>query len=182
MSWLGNLVVVSVGAAALGMMMNTVPDYNSSFQPLAVFANDEGVGDSSLFRAELKGLRTADRVVYQSFGQEVSRDTSAVFLVAELDITGGSSSRPLQAVWRGATGRQYNQSARVENAPRDLSLRSVEPGLTDRVIAIFELPEDEIVGGRLGVMPLGTTAGEIMMHFPKVESLPQRQAMLRLGS
>lgn len=180
MSGIGKWVVAAAGAVVLGMMMNTVPNYNSSFQPAKVFADEGGVGDSSLFHAQLIGLKTAGTIAYQSFGQEISRDTSATFLVAELTVTGRSSSRQLQAIWLGSTGRQYNQSGRLQNAPRDLSARAVEPGLTDRAIAIFELPEDEIVGGKLGLMPRGVTAGGIIMHFSGPDTLPQKQAMLRL--
>ena len=175
-----NLLSVILGAVALGAMMNTIPDYNSSFQPFAVVADDDGVGQGRLFTAELVGLKTAGIVSYTRFGEDVSRDTSATFLVADLSITGRSESRQLEAIWLGATGRQYNQTARLEDAPRNLSTVRVEPGLTDRAIAVFEVPEDEIVGGQLALIPRGRFPMDSAVHFAGPASVPEKQAELRL--
>src|SRR5690606_30409652 len=81
MSIVTNLLPVILGAVALGVMMNTTPDYNSSFQPFAVVADDGEEGQGRLFTAELVGLKTAGTVSYTRFGEDVSRDTSATFLV-----------------------------------------------------------------------------------------------------
>ena len=180
MSHIGNLLAIGVGAVALGTMMNTVPDYNASFQPIAVSADSENLADARLFKAKLLSLKTADVISFVQFGKEVSRDTSAVFLVAELSITGQSESRYLRAIWRGTTGRQYSQSTRTEDAPHELSGARFEPGLTDRVIAIFELPPDEIVGGRLGVLPRGVAVGDSIVHFAIADTMPEKHALLRL--
>ena len=180
MNIFGNLMAVLLGGVALGAMMNTVPDYNSSFQPFAVFAGKDGVGQGRQFTAELTALKRADAISYTRFREDVSRDTSATFLVAELSIAGRSESRQLEAIWLGATGRQYSQSARLEDAPRNLSSARFEPGLTDRTVAIFELPEDEIVGGRLALAPRGSMVMDSVVHFSGPAIMPENQPMLRL--
>ena len=180
MKYLGNLVAVLLGVAALGAMISTVPDYNSSFQPFAVFTDEDGVGRGRQFTAELVGLKTANTIAYTQFGQDISRDTSATFLVAELSITGQSESRQLQAIWVGATGRQYSQTARLDDAPRNLSTARFEPGLTDLAVAVFELPEDEIIGGRLGLFPRGSAIMDSAVHFAQPTTMPESQATLRL--
>ena len=180
MKYPGNLVAVLLGVAALGAMISTVPDYNSSFQPFAVFADEDGIGRGRQFTAELVELKTADRISYTQFGQDISRDTSATFLVAELSVTGQSESRQLQAVWLGATGRQYSQTARLDDAPRSLSIARFEPDLTDRTVAVFELPEDEIVGGRLGLFPRGSAIMDSAVHFPPPKTVPKSRETLRL--
>src|SRR5690606_21454356 len=119
-------------------------------------------------------------ISYTRFGEEVSRDTSATFLVANLSITGRSESRQLEAGWVGATGRQYSQSARLEDAPRNLPSARLEPGLTDRTVAVFELPEDEIDGGRLGLVTRGNFAMDSAVHFYGPTTVPEKQALLRL--
>lgn len=180
MNSLAGLLAVLLGAAALGTMMSTVPDYNSSFQPFAVYADKDGIGQGRLFTAELVGLKTAGVISYTRFGEDVSRDTSATFLVADLSITGRSESQQLEAVWVGATGRQYGQSARLDDAPRNLSSARFEPGLTDRTVAVFEVPGDEIVGGRLGLVTRGSMVMDSAVHFAKPERMPEMQAVLRL--
>ena len=176
----GNIAVVLLGAAALGGMMNTVPDYNSSFQPFSIFADQDGIGKGRQFTAELTGLKSAKVISYAQFGQEVSRDSSATFLIAELSITGQTESRQLEAIWLGATGRQYSQSARLEDAPRNLSSARFEPGLTDRTIAVFEMPEDEIVGGRLVLAPRASMVMDGAVYFAEAEAAPANHEMLRL--
>ncbi|MGB3539429.1 MAG: hypothetical protein WBA42_14825 [Mesorhizobium sp.] len=181
MSHLANLMAVALGGAMLGAMMNTLPGYDSSFQPFAVDASENGVGQGRLFTAELIGLRSAGAISYERYGKNVVRDTSATFLVAELAISAREESRQIEAVWLGATGRQYNQSTRLENVPRGLSQARFEPRLTDRPLAIFELPDDEIVGGRLVLMARGSMRMDSAVHFASPALAPERQAMLRLG-
>ncbi|WP_315928473.1 hypothetical protein [Mesorhizobium sp. SP-1A] len=181
MSRLANLVAVVLGGGMLGTMMNTLPGYDSSFQPFAVHSDENGVGQGRLFTAELIGLSSAGAVSYTRYGKNVVRDTSATFLVAELSISAREESRQVEAIWLGATGRQYNQSARLEDAPRVLSEARFEPGLTDRPLAVFELPDDEIAGGRLVLMARGSMLMDSAVHFAPPASAPEKQAMLRLG-
>jgi len=181
MSRVGNLAALLLGGAALGAMMSTVPDYNSSFRPFFVSANKAGIGEGRGFSARLLGLKTADVIAYTRFGQPMSYDTSAIFLVAEVSITGRSESRQLEAVWFGATGRQYRPSARLEDVPHGLSSASFEPGLEDRAVAVFELPQDEIIGGQLGLAPRGAGPGDRIVRFSGPETMPSKQAILRLA-
>ena len=68
MNTLGDLVAILLGGAALGTMVSTVPDYNSSFQPFAVVADEDGLGQGRNFPAELIGFRRADAISYTQFG------------------------------------------------------------------------------------------------------------------
>ncbi|WP_054308581.1 hypothetical protein [Mesorhizobium sp. 1M-11] len=180
MNHLVNLVVVVLGGGFLGMMMNTLPGYDSSLQPFSVHAGENDVGQGRLFTAELTGLRSSGTISYAQFGKEVVRDTSATFLVAELAISAREMSQEVEAIWLGATGRQYSQSARLENIPRGLSSARFEPGLKDRAFAVFELPDDEIAGGQLVLMARGSMLMDSAVHLPAPKVLPGRQASLRL--
>lgn len=128
MSRLVNLLAVLFSAGFLGAMMNTLPDYNSSFQPFGVHAGKNGVGQGRLFTAKLNGLRSAGAISYTDHGTDVVRDTSATFLVAELAIGARKESRQVEAIWLGATGRHYSQTVRVGNAPCNRSLRNARIG------------------------------------------------------
>lgn len=180
MNRLVNLMVVVFGGGFLGMMMNTLPTYDSSFQPFSVHAGENGVGEGRLFTTELTGLRLSGTVSYTQFGKEVVRDTSATFLVAELAVSARERSQQVEAVWLGATGRRYAQSARLEDIPRALSSAWFEPGLKGKALAVFELPDDEIAGGQLVLMPRGNKLMDSAVHLPAPNVLPARQASLRL--
>ena len=73
MSRPASLLAVLFGAGFLGTMMNTLPGYNSSFQPFGVHADENGVGRGRLFTAKLDGLRSAGAISYTAHGEEVAR-------------------------------------------------------------------------------------------------------------
>ncbi|MCO5082326.1 MAG: hypothetical protein M9955_11795 [Rhizobiaceae bacterium] len=179
MTHLANLLAVLLGVG-FGVMMNTLPDYNSSFQPFGVGADENGVGRGRLFTAKLAGLSSAGEISYPAFGADIVRDTSATFLVAEISIAARKESRQVEAIWLGATGRQYSQTVRIENAPRDLPTAWFQPGLEDRVRAVFELPEDEIAGGALVLMAQGDPILDSAVRLPAPAAPPEKQDMLRL--
>ncbi|MBS7543999.1 hypothetical protein [Ancylobacter oerskovii] len=180
MNHLASLVAVVLGGGMLGTMMNTLPGYDRSFQPFSVRADDSNFGQGRLFTAELGGLRSAEAISYTQYGKDVVRRTSATFLVVELAISAREESRQMEAIWLGATGRQYSQSARLENAPRTLSSVVFQPGLTDKALAMFELPEDEIVGGRLVLMARGNAVMDSAVYFVPPATAPEKQALLRV--
>jgi hypothetical protein len=180
MKQIADLLVVLFGGGALGAMMNSLPDYNSSFQPFSVEAAANGVGQGRLFTAELTGLKSAGAISFVKNGATVIRDTSAVFLVAELTIGARRESRQVEAIWLGATGRQYSQSVRVEDAPHTLSPAWFQPGLSDKILAVFELPDDEIVGGRLALTARGDPILDSAVHFASPATAPEKQDILRL--
>ena len=180
MNHLANLLAALLGAGFLGLMMNTLPDYNSSFQPFGVHADENRVGQGRLFTAELGGIRSAGAISYTVNGTDVVRDTSATFLIAELSIAARKESRQVEAIWLGATGRQYSQTVRLENAPRVLSSLWFQPGLKDKALAVFELPDDEIAGGLLALMARGNPIMDSAVHLAPPATLPERQDTLRL--
>lgn len=180
MKHLANLVAALLGAGFLGAIMNTLPDYNSSFQPFGVHADENGVGQGRLFKAKLVGLRSAGAISYAAFGTDVVRDTSATFLVAELSIGAHKESRQIEAIWLGATGRQYSQTIRIENVPHTLLSAWFQPGLEDTALAVFELPDDEIAGGTLALLARGDPILDSAVHFTAPPTLPEKQDLLRL--
>jgi hypothetical protein len=180
MSHLANLLVVLIGGGLLGFMMNTLPDYNSSFQPFSVHADTNGVGQGRLFTAEMTELETARAISYAHHDAEIVRDTSAIFLVAKLAITARQESQQIEAIWLGATGRQYNHSMRLEDAPRALPSLWFQPGLNGKAHAMFELPKDEISGGRLVLMASGNPIMDSAVYFEPPATWPENQGTLRL--
>jgi len=177
---LASVLIVLLGGGILGVLMSTLPSYDSSLRPIAVHADAKGVGQGRLFAAELKGLTSADAISYAWAGTETVRDTSATFLVAELSVTALRKSLMIEAVWLGATGRRYSQSARVENAPRTLPSTWFQPGLHDTTRAVFELPEDEIPGGQLVLTARGNAILDSAVHLSAPATPPQKRDTLRL--
>lgn len=180
MKHLGSVLVVLLGGAILGGLMTTLPSYDSSFRPIAVQADANGIGQGRLFAAELTGLTSASGISYRKGSTDTVRDTSATFLVAELSVTARQKSLQVEAVWLGATGRRYRQSARVEDAPRTLPAVWFQPGLHDTTRAVFELPDDEIAGGQLVLTARGNDILDSAVHLPAPATPPQKRGMLRL--
>ncbi|KXF74683.1 hypothetical protein ATN84_22575 [Paramesorhizobium deserti] len=144
-----NIAIVLVGGALLGVMMQTAPDYNSVVQPFRSHLATGETGEARSFRARFTGARLAERIAFRRFGRDLVRDTDGVFLIAEIEAEATVASQQIGATWRGASGRDYALSRRAQGIPTGLDSRWFQPGLTDRAIAVFELPEDEIAGGEM---------------------------------
>lgn len=144
-----DLAIFVAGGALLGVMMTTAPDYNSVFTPFATHAPAGEIADGRLFDARFLGARPVQRITFDRLGKEVTRDTTGIFLIADFEVSGVTSSTRIAAGWKGPSGRLYKASTRFDYAPNTVDERSFQPGLTDRSFAIFELPEDEVSGGQL---------------------------------
>lgn len=144
-----NVLPVLLGACALGAMMMTTPDFDSVFQPLRTTAQSGENAQGRLLSARFTDWQTTDQLSFNRYGTPVTRDTQGVFLIVDFDISNVRESVRLTATWQGRSGRQYVQSVRTEEAPGTLGVRQFHPGLEDQGRAVFELPRDEIEGGKL---------------------------------
>lgn len=143
------LLVLVVGIALLGAMMATMPDYNRVFQPFRITASEGEIAGGRLFSARFLDWETAGKITFENYGRNVERDTQGIFLIAHFEISEVQRSIGVAAVWEGRSGRHYMETGRAEGAPGALDDRQFQPGLVSRPHAVFELPPDEIAGGRL---------------------------------
>ncbi|WJS86940.1 hypothetical protein [Paracoccus sp. TOH] len=173
------ILIVLAGAALLGAMMQTVPDHNSVVQPFRSAVAAGGTGEARSFRARFTGLRLADRIAFRRFGRDLVRDSNGLFLIADIEAEARLASLQLDAVWQGASGRRYALSHRAEDIPRGLESRWFQPGLINRAIAVFELPEDEVAGGALVLTSGFTAAFDSALHLAPPAGPAERQPIIR---
>ncbi|KRW93654.1 hypothetical protein [Paracoccus sp. MKU1] len=178
MIWLGRIAIVLAGAALLGGMMQTAPDYNSVVQPFRHHVAAGRTGEARSFRARFTGLRLADRIAFRRYGRDLVRDSDGVFLIAEIEAEATLASQRLDAVWQGASGRRYALSRRAEDIPRGLESRWFQPGLSNRAVAVFELPADEVAGGALVLTGSFTAVFDSALHLAP-PALPERRPIIR---
>ena len=143
------LLALLAGALLLAGMLSTNPDYNRAVQPFVAEVPPGARGETRLIEASFTGWRTADQIRFPRFGSEITRTTSGIFLIVELELSGTSRSTQANAVWIGTSERRYSASKRVTGMTRHLDETWLQPGLAVSGLAVFELPPDEIEGGSL---------------------------------
>ncbi|UFM64765.1 hypothetical protein LOS78_13885 [Paracoccus sp. MA] len=176
----GRVLIVLAGAALLGAMMQSAPDYDSTVQPFRSPVAAGETGEARSFRARFTGMRLAERIAFRRYGRDLVRDSDGLFLIAEIEAEARLASQRLDAVWQGASGRRYALSHRAEDIPRGLESRWFQPGLTDRAIAVFELPEDEVAGGALVLTGSASAVFDSALHLAP-PALPERQPIIRFA-
>lgn len=144
-----NLAIIAVSATALGAMMVINPDYNRALRPFVSHVTTGETGQTRLIAGQMEGWRTADQIAFSEYGEKIQRDTDGVFLIVDMSLSGTTSSTMVAASWVGASGREYATTRRIGGVPGQLDDLWLQPGLTSKATAFFELPPDEIAGGAL---------------------------------
>ncbi|MBV2143629.1 hypothetical protein KUG47_08970 [Falsochrobactrum sp. TDYN1] len=170
--YVANGAVLLTGAVLLGAIMITAPDYNSVFQAFPSHASIGEIANGRMFDARFLGGRLTHRIDFEYYGRQVSRDTEGIFLIANFEVSGVTASTQLAAKWKGASGRDYAASARFEKAPKILQSLFFQPGLTSKGFVIFEVPEDEVLGGKLILSRRGVTILDSALHLETARIAP----------
>ena len=104
------------------------------------------------------------------------------FLEPSISIMASSRDMGFSTTLRVSTTRARDSSSKPADASLapPFSSARFEPLLNDRALAVFELPDDEIVGGRLVLMARGSLIMDSTVYFAAPATLPERQPMLRL--
>lgn len=174
-----DIATVLAGAALLVPMMASAPDYNSVFRPFPAHAAPGETADGRLFDARFLGGRLARQLAFERYGTLITRDSAGLFLIADFEVSNVAASTRIAATWRGASGRDYAATGRVEGAPGGLETRWFQPGLTDRAFTVFELPEGEVPGGRLVLTAPGVTILDSALQL-QAPPLPDPQPLARI--
>lgn len=143
------VLIAAATSLLLAGMMLTNPDYNSAVRPFEIEVAPGETGQTRLIGGRIEGWRTADAITFPASGKPVRRDTQGIFLIVDLRLHGTTESTMLQATWLGTSGRRYAATKRISGAFLQIQDLWLQPGLTSRAIAIFELPADEIPDGAL---------------------------------
>lgn len=176
-----NIVTLAVGAALLAAMMLTTPEYNDAIKPFVTKVDAGQIGKTRLISGRFDAWRTADQISFLEGENDVTRNTEGVFLIVNLQLSGTTRSTPVDATWQGSSNRRYQASKRVLNLPQQIDLLWLQPGVASKTFAVFELPPDEIEGGRL-LLTLGYNPpldGTLSLAPPK--TAPSHEPTARLG-
>ncbi|MDT1061372.1 hypothetical protein RM190_05825 [Paracoccus sp. CPCC 101403] len=180
MKIVANGLILVVAAVLLGAMMLSNPDYNSAIRPFVAEAEPGEMGRTRLIAGRFDGWRTADRVQFSQYGRKLTRGTGGVFLIADLTLSGTTTSTMVAATWIGASKRQYRATSRVSGPPRLIDQLWLQPGIRNKTFAVFELPPDEIAGGALLLtLPLNPPMEGTLQIAPP-ETPPGHETLARL--
>ncbi|AEC21194.1 hypothetical protein PT7_2654 [Pusillimonas sp. T7-7] len=181
MTALRYVLPVVLGACIQGALMMTTPTFDSVFQPMRSTAQSGAIAQGRLHAARFSDWQTAEQLSFDRYGTTITRDTQGIFLIVDVDILDVQESIQLTATWQGRSGRQYVQTARADGAPSTLDTRQFHPGLDDQGRAVFELPRDEIEGGKLLIARKGPNILDSELALtPTTGMAVQHSKLLRL--
>lgn len=174
---LGQVAIVMIGAGLMAGMMLTNPDHDRGTRPFIRVVSAGETGQTRMIGGRFDSWRTAD--VIDAGG--VRLDTQGVFLIAEMILHGTRTSTGIDAYWIGNSGRRYAATRRIRDLPRQSQHVFLQPGLTTRTMAIFEVPPDEITGGAiLLTMPYDPMLDGTLRLLPPT-ALPQHGQVESFG-
>lgn len=176
------LLWLVIGAGALLVMQrNSLPyDRLTGPHPLAVAPGETGRARD--LGVTFHRLETAQTLEWSGpDGAITRRETEGVWLLADVTLTAGAAPTGADALWRGATGRRYHASGRVAGAPGIVPRGAIAPGLPQRGYLAFELPPDEIAGGRLEVAPSAAPMFDRVLVMAPGAGVIVSHAVLRLN-
>jgi hypothetical protein len=128
----------------------TTPDYSRITGPIVTGGAFGETEEARSFSVLASTPQLARRLRFRSFGKDVSRDTSGVWAIVPIRVAARQITTNIQGpAWLAADGRQYDHSNRVRGATSLIKGRSLQPGLPERGILVFELPRSALAGGAL---------------------------------
>lgn len=138
-------------AALLWLMRWTTPGYAELTGPLPVYGAQGARVAGRTLAARAVSVRLADTISMDRFGKKVVMDTSGVFAAVAVEAEAvGRSGSIAAATLVGASGRRYRHTTRVASGAATLLMsRTLQPGLPQAGLLIFELPADEVPGAEL---------------------------------
>lgn len=149
-SALGVIAVVVIGGALLALLRWTTPGYAVLTGPIETVGRQGAPVEGADFTFKVDKLILSELLVFPRYGKKVERGTGGLWAVVAAEASARRGTLLLGGVAiRGASGRIYEQSTRVDGTPQLLAGRELQPGLLQRGLLVFELPADEIKGAEL---------------------------------
>ncbi|MBN9044170.1 MAG: hypothetical protein J0H18_00715 [Rhizobiales bacterium] len=138
------LLCTAVAVAALAFLQSTTPSYTLLTGPVETDGVQKDTVSSRTFAIKVKKVIRAETISFTRYGQPTERQTGGCWLIVSVELQSKRETMSIRgAAIEGASGRLYRQSLRVDGAPRLVSDKRIQPGLTTRGLFVFELPEPE---------------------------------------
>ncbi|QEN89855.1 hypothetical protein FZC33_27660 [Labrys sp. KNU-23] len=146
------VAIVLIGIIVLALLRWTTPGYAVLTGPIETAGRQGTRAETGEFSLTVDKLILSELLIFQRYGKKVERGTGGVWAVVAAEVAGKHRTLMLGGIaLRGASGRIYMQSARIEGMSQLLSGKELQPGLQQRGLFVFELPADELAGAELVV-------------------------------
>ena len=137
-----SLVLVGLAALILAFLQSTTPSYAVLTGPIETIGRQKDAVSSKTFGIKVDKIIRAKTLAFTRYGKPIERQTEGVWVIASVELQTKHETMTIQAAAiEGASGRLYRQSHRADGAPRLVSTKTLQPGLSSTGIVIFELPE-----------------------------------------
>ncbi|KAB2787987.1 hypothetical protein F9K96_18840 [Brucella anthropi] len=187
MGWLKNTLMLCVAAAALYGMQHSTPYYSDIFSSVTIEGQQGKPAETSRFVVGIVNVYRTRQLTTPGIGSTRAYNTDGEWLVIEAAAKAKIESLGLAAVeWLGPNGIRYAMSKRPTYAPGIVGSERLEPGIPRPILMVFELPRDQIAGGRLliaesSLTPLSEQV-QISMNSTAQDNVSQSIAIKRMGT
>ena len=148
--WLKSAVILGVAIAALYGMQHSTPYYSNIISKITVEGNEGEPVETSRFVVGIVNAYRTRQVTTPGVEGTRIYDTDGEWLVIEAAAKAKLESLGLGSIeWLGPNGIRYAMSTRLTYAPGIVGSERLEPGIPRPVLMVFELPRDQIAGGKL---------------------------------
>jgi hypothetical protein len=173
---------VFAAAVLLAALQATTPPYAKLTGPISTVGRQGQTVSSDTFGVKVNRVLKAKAIGYDQFGRTVDLQSSGVWVVISAELQAFRKTMPVRAATLiGASGRMYRQSRRAGEAPNNLSVKTVQPGLPTTGLLLFELPEDELRDMKLVLSEQydPQLKDEISVSLETIETTPQARLEIR---
>ncbi|TXH85093.1 MAG: hypothetical protein E6Q77_01130 [Rhizobium sp.] len=140
-----SVLFVGLSALILAFLQSTTPSYAVLTGPIVTAGVQNDVVSSETFSIKVDKIVAAKTISFTRYGKPTERQTEGVWVIVNVELQARRETMTLQAAAiRGASGRLYRQSHRVDGAPRRVPTKELQPGLPTKGLLVFEMPEDEM--------------------------------------
>lgn len=146
------VIAALIAAAVLYGLQHTRPLYSQITSPIVVSGAMKEKVDASAFSLSLDSVRVTRTLSAETFGTTKPYTTSGVWVVAE-----GRADAKLETLgltsgeWLSRAGIRYALTDRIPASIDMMPGDVIQPGLPRRILLIFEVPENAVVGGSVVV-------------------------------
>ncbi len=139
-----SLLLIGLSALILAFLQSTTPSYAILTGPIIRAGQQKDTVSSRTFSSKVDKIIRAKMLAFTRYGKQIERQSEGVWVIASVELQTKRETMTIQAAAiQGASGRLYQQSHRADGAPRLVSTKTLQPGLSSTGIIIFEMPEDD---------------------------------------
>lgn len=144
MRFLLSAAAIVVSVAVLALLQWTTPTYALLTGPLETHGRQTASVSGGPFDVKVNRVLVAKTIAFNLFGRPVERQSDGVWVVVAGEMHADWQTMRIGSVGlKGASGRFYVQSTRVNGLKPLLADKDLQPGLTFKGIFVFEMPEQD---------------------------------------